>query len=214
MPRIIFYLALSFVLLITYKSGTFNFPINEVRVISSETHYDENKLNKYIKSLYGKDLLVSNIDTIQTNIMKDQHIRYAEIKKSFPSTLEITIYHHKPIAKYDDKIMTSNGSLIDYSKNKANLPLIIDHDDDPASAKKILLFSIEQLDKIKLKINKIEIFHSLVRIYANSLILTSDTSNFKKNINRLILSFDEINRVYGKEITSIDMRYSNGFAIK
>jgi cell division septal protein FtsQ len=67
---------------------------------------------------------------------------------------------------------------------------------------------------ISLNIDKIEIYHSLIRIYSDSLVLLSDKSNFKKNIKRLILAFDEIHKVYGKKVSTIDMRYSNGFAIK
>ena len=146
--------------------------------------------------------------------MSDDQIRYAEIKKSFPSTLEIRIFHHKPIAQYGNKILTSNGSLIVHPKHKNRLPVIIDHYNDATFAKDIFMFSTEQLDMIRLNIDKIEIYYSLIRIYTDSIVLISDRSNFKKNIRRLILSFDEIHRVYGKKVTSIDMRYSNGFAIK
>jgi cell division septal protein FtsQ len=214
MSKIIVYISFFLILLITYKSGFFAFPINEVKIISSEKNYNENKLDKFISSLYGSDLLLIDIDTIQKKIMSDNQIRYAEIKKTFPSTLEIRIFHHKPIAQYENKILTSNGTLIDYPKHKNRFPVIIDHYNNVTFARDICIFSTEQLNMISLKIDKIEIFHSLIKIYSESLILISDRSNFKKNIKRLILSFDEIHKVYGKKVTSIDMRYSNGFAIK
>jgi len=214
MPKIIAYIILFVILLITYKSGIFTFPIDEVKIISSEKNHNENKLDSLIRSLYGNDLLLMDIDIIQKKIMSDDQIRYAEIKKLFPSTLEIRIFHHKPIAQYGNKILTSNGSLIDHPKDKNRLPIIIDHYNDATFARDIFMFSTEQLDLINLNIDKIEIYQSLIRIYTGSLVLISDKSNFKKNIKRLTLSFDEIHKVYGKKATSIDMRYSNGFAIK
>jgi len=214
MPKIIVYIILFLILLITYKSSIFTFPIDEVKIISSEKNHNINKLDRLISSLYGNDLLLIDIDFIQKKVMSDDQIRYAEIKKSFPSTLEIRIFHHKPIAQYGNKILTSNGSLIDHPKHKNKFPLIIDHYNDAIFAKDIFMFSTEQLDMISLKIDKIEIYYSLIRIYTDSLVLISDRSNFKKNIKRLILSFDEIHRVYGKKVISIDMRYSNGFSIK
>ena len=214
MSKTITYITLFLILLITYKSGIFTFPIDEVKIISSEKSYNTNKLDKFISSLYGNDLLLLDIDTIQKKIMSDDQIRYAEIKKSLPSTLEIRIFHHEPIAQYGNKILTSNGSLIDYSQHNNRFPVIIDYFNDAAFAKDIFMFSTEQLDTISLKIDKIEIYHSLIRIYTDTLVLISDRSTFKKNIKRLILSFDEIHRVYGEKVTSIDMRYYNGFAIK
>jgi cell division protein FtsQ len=185
-----------------------------VQITSSEKNYNINKLDKFISSLYGNDLLLIDIDIIQKKIMSDDQIRYAEIKKSFPSTLEITIFHHKPVAQYGNKILTRNGSLIDHPEHKNRLPVIIDHYNNATFAKDIFMFSTEQLEMISLNIDKIEIYHSLIRIYSDSLVLISDRYNFKKNIKRLILSIDEIHRVSGKKVTSIDMRYSNGFAIK
>jgi cell division septal protein FtsQ len=185
-----------------------------VKIISSEKNHNENRLDRLISSLYGNDLLLMDIDIIQKKIMSDDQIRYAEIKKLFPSTLEIRIFHHKPIAQYGNKILTSNGSLIDHPKDKNRLPIIIDHYNDATFARDIFMFSTEQLDLINLNIDKIEIYQSLIRIYTGPIVLISDKPNFKKNIKRLILSFDEIHKVYGKKVTSIDMRYSNGFAIK
>ncbi len=180
MPKIIVYIILFLILLITYKSGIFTFPIDEVKIISSEKNHNENKLDSLIRSLYGDDLLLMDIDIIQKKIMSDNQIRYAEIKKSFPSTLEITIFHHKPIAQYGNKILTSNGTLIDHLQDKNRFPVIIDHYNDATFAKDIFMFSTEQLDMIRLNIDKIEIHHSLIRIYTDSLILISDRSNFKK----------------------------------
>ena len=81
MPKIIAYLIIFVILLITYKSGFFTFPIDEVKIISSEKNHNENRLDRLISSLYGNDLLLMDIDIIQKKIMSDNQIRYAEIKK-------------------------------------------------------------------------------------------------------------------------------------
>ena len=65
MPKIIVYIILFLILLITYKSGIFTFPIDEVKIISSEKNHNENKLDSLIRSLYGNDLLLMDIDIIQ-----------------------------------------------------------------------------------------------------------------------------------------------------
>ena len=68
MPKIIAYIILFVILLITYKSGIFTFPIDEVKIISSEKSHNENKLDRLINSLYGNDLLLVDIDIIQKKI--------------------------------------------------------------------------------------------------------------------------------------------------
>jgi cell division protein FtsQ len=214
MTKYILFVLLLFTLYLTYKSGFISFPIQEIDIISSDKKYNEKKINKYIDSLYGKDLLLSNIDIIQKRILSDDWISDAEIIKSFPSKLTIRIYQHEPMAIYNNLILSKTGMLINSLENVQNLPIIIDKNNQPISAHEILSFSQSNLKKVNLTVEKVEIYHSLIKIYTTSIVLISDKTNFKRNIKRLIPLFLDIKNTYGKAIKSIDMRYSNGFAIK
>ena len=191
-----------------------SFPIEEIDVISSDKKYNEKKLNKYIDSIYGNDLLLINIDMIQKNITSDEWISDVEVIKSFPSKLSIRIVQHEPLAVYNNQIMSKSAILISSSRNLDNLPVIVDKQKRPTAAYDTLLLTLVSLKKIDLVVKKIEIYHSLIKIYTTSIVLISDKTNFKKNIQRLVPSFSDLKNIYGKKITSIDMRYSNGFAIK
>ena len=214
MTRYFLLLLLIVILTFTYKSGIVSFPIEEIDIISSDKRYNEMKLNKYIDSIYGNDLLLINIDMIQKNITSDEWIIDAEVIKSFPSKLSIRIIQHEPLAVYNNQIMSKSGILITSSRNLDNLPVIMDKQKRPTAAYDTLLSTLVSLKKIDLVVKKIEIYHSLIKIYTTSIVLISDKTNFKKNIQRLVPSFSDLKNIYGKKITSIDMRYSNGFAIK
>lgn len=214
MARYFLLLLLIVILTFTYKSGIISFPIEEIEIISSDKKYNEKKLSKYIDSIYGNDLLLSNIDMIQKNIISDEWISDVEVIKSFPSKLSIRIIEHQPLAIYNNQIMSKSGILIRSSSNLGNLPVVVDKQKRPTVAYDILSSSLDGLKKINLVVKKIEIYHSLIKIYTSSMVLISDKTNFKKNIQRLVPSFSDLKNTYGKKITSIDMRYSNGFAIK
>ena len=214
MTRYFLLLLLIVILTFTYKSGIVSFPIEEIDIISSDKKYNEKKLNKYIDSIYGNDLLLINIDMIQKNITSDEWISDVEVIKSFPSKLSIRIIQHEPLAVYNNQIMSKSGILISSSRNLGNLPVVVDKQRRPTAAYDILLSTLVSLQKIDLVVKKIEIYHSLIKIYTTSIVLISDKTNFKKNMQRLVPSFSDLNNIYGKKITSIDMRYSNGFAIK
>ena len=96
MTRYILLPLLLVILTYTYKSGIISFPIEEIEIISSDKKYNEKKLNKYIESIYSSDLLLSNIDMIQKNILSDEWISDVEVIKSFPSKLSIRIIQHEP----------------------------------------------------------------------------------------------------------------------
>ena len=214
MARYFLLLTLIVILTFIYKSGIVSFPIEEIDIISSDKNYNEKKLNKYIDSIYGNDLLLINIDTIQKNITSDEWISDVEVIKSFPSKVSIRIIQHEPLAVYNNQIMSKSGILISSSRNLDNLPVIVDKQKRPTVAYDILSSTLVSLKKIDLVVKKIEIHHSLIKIYTTSIVLISDKTNFKKNIQRLVPLFSDLKNTYGKNITSIDMRYSNGFAIK
>ena len=214
MARYFLLLLLIVILTFTYKSGIISFPIEEIEIISSDKKYNDKKLSKYIDSIYGNDLLLSNIDMIQKNIISDEWISDVEVIKSFPSKLSIRIIEHQPLAIYNNQIMSKSGILIRSSSNLGNLPVVVDKQKRPTVAYDILSSSLDGLKKINLVVKKIEIYHSLIKIYTSSMVLISDKTNFKKNMQRLVPSFSDLKNTYGKKITSIDMRYSNGFAIK
>ena len=214
MTRYFLLLLLIVILTFTYKSGIVSFPIEEIDIISSDKKYNEKKLNKYIDSIYGNDLLLINIDMVQNNITSDEWISDVEVIKSFPSKLSIRIIQHEPLAVYNNQIMSKSAILISSSRNLDNLPVIVDKQKRPTAAYDTLLLTLVSLKKIDLVVKKIEIYHSLIKIYTTSIVLISDKTNFKKNIQRLVPLFSDLKNTYGKKITSIDMRYSNGFAIK
>jgi cell division protein FtsQ len=214
MTRYFLLLLLIVILTFTYKSGIVSFPIEEINIISSDKKYNEKKLNKYIDSIYGNDLLLINIDMVQNNITSDEWISDVEVIKSFPSKLSIRIIQHEPLAVYNNQIMSKSAILISSSRNLDNLPVIVDKQKRPTAAYDTLLLTLVSLKKIDLVVKKIEIYHSLIKIYTTSIVLISDKTNFKKNIQRLVPLFSDLKNTYGKKITSIDMRYSNGFAIK
>ena len=201
-------------ILVSYKSDYFYYPIDEISIISKNKKYNQKVLNKYIDTLYEKNLLTINIDEIQETILSDIWIRDAEIVKSFPSKLNIKIIQHIPIAIYNSNIITSTGTLIESSHSYKHLPTVVDHSDNIKSASKILSFSLNNLEKTDLRVKKIIIYHSLIRIYASDILLITDKEKYKVNLKRLVTSFDKLHEIFNKKINSIDMRYSNGFAIK
>ena len=214
MYKSLFILFLLIIMLLTYKSDYLYYPIKEIHIISKNKKYDEKTINTYIDSLYDKNLLTLDIDDIQETIVSDEWIRDAVITKTFPSALSIHITQHMPIARYNSNIVTSTGTLVKSSDSSKGLPNIIDHSNDLKSASHILSFSLESLKKINLQIKKIVIYHSLIKIYTSDILLVTDKEKFEINLARLTASFEKIYDIYDKKITSIDMRYSNGFAIK
>lgn len=214
MPKIFIIIIFFLLSLILYLSDSFVYPIDEVEITSTTSNYDTDKINDIVASIQGQDLLSLDLGDIKRSISSDDWINDVEIKKSFPDTLEIIIIPQQPLAIYNSKIMMMDGTVIDAPSLPLDLPIIIDHTNDSHSSMNTLILTVKLLQKIDLDIKKVEIHDSLIKVFTSTNVLISDRVNYEVNLNRLIISFQDLKKLFKREIKSIDMRYSNGFAIK
>ena len=214
MPKIFYIILIVTSIFTVYKLDLLNYPIDEVDINTNDINYNQQRIDNLIRTIYGKDLISLDISNIQKYIVEDIWIKDAEISKSFPSTIKIKIIQHQPYAIYNSKLMMRDGSIIKSDNISYELPVIEDNTNNVSKSRRILTISTENLNKIDLKIKRIEIFNSLVRIHTSKYILISDRINLELNLNRLALSLNDLIEAFDQEINSIDMRYSNGFAIK
>ncbi len=214
MPKILITTVFFLLIFILYISDYFVYPIDEVEITSTNSNYDNKKINDIVFLIQGQDLLSLNLNDIKSSIRSDGWIRDVEIKKSFPNKLEIIIIPQEPYAIYNSKIMMTDGTVIKASLLPTDLPIIHDHTYDSLSSMNTMILTDNLLQKIDLDIKKIEIHDSLIKVFTSTNILISDRANYEVNLNRLVLSFKDLQKLFKSDIKSIDMRYSNGFAIK
>ena len=108
----------------------------------------------------------------------------------------------------------TDGTIIKASLLPTDLPIIHDHTYDSLGSMNTMILTGNLLQKLDLDIKKIEIHNSLIKVFTSTNILISDRDNYEVNLNRLVLSFKDLQALFKRDIKSIDMRYSNGFAIK
>ena len=214
MPKIFIIIIFCLLSLIVYTSDSFVYPIEEIEITSTTSNYDNKKIDDIVASIQGQDLLSLDISDIKRSIRSDDWIRDVEIKKSFPDTLEIIIISQKPFAIYNAKIMMIDGTIIESPSLPLDLPIIIDYTNDSVNSMNIMILTDKLLQKIDLDIKQVEIHNSLIKVFTSTNILISDRVNYEVNLNRLVISFQDLKKLFKREIKSIDMRYSNGFAIK
>ena len=214
MPKIFIIIIFFLLSLILYLSDSFVYPIEEVEITSTTSNYDTEKINDIVASIQGQDLLSLDLGDIKRSVRSDDWIRDVEIKKSFPDTLEIIIIPQQPFAIYNSKIMMMDGSVIGAPSLPLDLPIIMDHTNDSQSSMNTMILTVKLLQKIDLDIKKVEIHDSLIKVFTSTNMLISDRVNYEVNLNRLVISFQDLKKLFKREIKSIDMRYSNGFAIK
>ena len=128
--RILIYLFLLFVL------STVNIKINESQNIYSSkvnqinieglSKVDNTKIHNALDNLFYKNILLVDKEEIQKVMSKYNIVEEYNIKKIYPSTIEINIKPTNFVARLssNDQLVGANGKLIDDKENKDVLPYI------------------------------------------------------------------------------------------
>lgn len=74
--------------------------------------------------------LLTRTSTIKKLIKQNSYIKKVSLKKKWGNNIEITIEEYQPIAVLEEKIILSNGNLIDNNYNLLDIPNLINTPND------------------------------------------------------------------------------------
>lgn len=220
MPALIGKKKFLFVIFIFFFLTTYHFkknytlPILKVKTVNfiGSNNFEENIKDEITKFLTKKNLFYLDNDNLLKLLKKSKWLKSYQIKKKYPSHVDIILKEHKPIAILDNNFFLINDNYkvtdkIDI-KNKLNL-IIIKGDFDNDKFRKVYIAL--KNTKIFSKIKELH-FSNLGRwdIYLNNNILVRMGSyNIKKQVNLLNIIFSK-----KKNIKNIDLRTEDIAIIK
>ena len=216
--NIIIYLLFLFILSTTsgkFKENqkNYSFKINQIN-IKGLSSTNNSKIYNELNNIFYKNILLVGKDEIQKVISKYNIIEEYNIKKIYPSTIDIKIKPTKLIAKLsnnDQLLVGSNGKIIKDKKNTEILPYIFGE----FNSKEFLIFkkNIDQSKFIFTEFKTLYFFPSSrwdILTYDNILIkLPQD--NISKSLD---LAYKIINNIDLKSKKLIDLRINNQLIVK
>ena len=215
--RILIYLLLLFIL------STVNIKLNESQNIYSSkvnqinieglSKVDNTKIHNALDNLFYKNILLVDKEEIQKVMSKYNIIEEYNIKKIYPSTIDINIKPTNFVARLSssDQLVGANGKLIDDKENKDVLPYIFGE----FKSKDFLKFK-KNITKSRFIFNKFKMLYFFpsnrwdILTYDDILIKLPQDNIFKS----LNLAYKIINNNDFKNINLIDLRISNHLIIK
>ena len=128
--KVIFYLLLLFILSttstkFTKNSNSYSYTINQIN-IEGLSSIDNLKIFDQLNNLLYKNILLVRQEEILKVINNYNIIEEYNIKKIYPSTIDINIKPTKFVARlsYNEKLVGANGKLIEDKENSSSLPYI------------------------------------------------------------------------------------------
>ena len=216
--KIIIYLLFLFILsTISGKfeenQNSYSFKINQINIEGLSSN-DNSKIYNELSNLFYKNILLIGKDEIQKVISRYNIIEAYNVKKIYPSTININIKPTKFVARLsnnDQLLVGSNSKIIEDKKNREVLPYIFGE----FNSKEFLIFK-KNIDQSKFTFTEFKTLYFFpskrwdILTYDNTLIkLPQD--NISKSLN---LAYKIINKNDFKNKNLIDLRVNNHLVIK
>tara|TARA_B110001452_G_scaffold129615_1_gene107727 strand:- start:393 stop:1067 length:675 start_codon:yes stop_codon:yes gene_type:complete len=215
--KIILYLI--FLLILSTTSGKFTkyhngyySKINQVN-IDGLSKKDNSKIYNELDYLFYKNILFIRKEEIQKVLSNFNIIEEYNIKKIYPSTININIRPTKFVARLfsNDQLVGANGKLIEDQKNNETLPYI-----DGIFNYKYFLSLKKDIVKSKFNFNEFKILYFFPSnrwdiLTYNDILIKLPQHNISKSLN---LAYKIIGSNDFKNINLIDLRVHNHLIIK
>ena len=188
-----------FLILTTYRSQNlfldFKFNIEKI-IIENSSIYNEMDIKKGLISIYNKNLLFLDKESIKKILATKSFIQSYEVKKIYPNKLKIKIYEKKPIAILQSKkkkfYFTDNNDFVAFQdlENYKDLPIVF-------GKRKNFKILFKALNEINFSIDQIKKFYFFesnrwdLLTYQNKLIKLPNKDYLLSLKNYLILKNDK-----------------------
>ena len=191
------------------------YPIKEVKLKGEFIYVDEDKLYQKLNLFIGKDLMHVDLIDIKKNIEKNDWIKSSLIERQFPDTLAIELFEYKPFLLWNEEsFIDDEGKKFVVEKTiSIDLPSI---KSNTISYEKMYSLYIELsnlLNKIDLKISAIAHAGDMLKIRTNKYKFLVRYSDSSQKFDEFINVYEQFRDTSKKNIKTIDLRYSTGFAV-
>ena len=219
-----FLLVVSLVFLVLVVYGSFSavqtvldVPVSQVDVEGKFRYLTEEDVNRVIGNYVNNDFVRVDLNKLRNEFLALPWVYQANIRRKLPNGLQVTLKEQKPVAYWNkDGLINEEGETF----FPAHLPIIdgLPHLSGKNHASVLLLYRqlVEQLPAVQQPVRRVVVNDSnLARVeIASGAILIFDASDLleKMQIWKTISSDDLGNRL--SEVEYVDLRYSNGAAVK
>ncbi len=194
-------------------------PIKRVQVAGNFVYLSPVELEERAANIIRGGFFTVNVDGVKRELQQEEWIDYVAVRRVWPDSLVIYIKEHEPVAVWDNKALLSNEVKI-FSPTEDSFPTGLPILTGPRGSHRMVLEKYEFI-KARLTGQNMEIATlTLTERRAWQFRLTNGTAVMlgRKNVvERLDRFFRFVLPHHAENLLqaiSIDMRYTNGFAIK
>jgi len=219
---VVFVLSLCVVGWIIFAKSPSFWPVKQITTIGKLEHVSQQQLLEILEIEISRGMLTIDLQNIRQKTLQLPWVKSVDVRKDWPDTLTFFLEEFQPIALINEHYLTERGSLIERGTYVYNQPILTLAIENKNFDKEIDLVALvksigdlqKKLEDHQLIIEKMTISESnswLISI-ENKFVIKAGRRHQVKRIESFLDVYPDLQSK--NKLESIDLRYSNGLAVK
>lgn len=210
--------AFSCVYLISHIHISRYFPIKTVRVFGVN-RVDRHEVEELVVPLVDHGFFTVNVDYIRDRLLQMPWVADTFVRRAWPDMIDITVIEKNPIARWNDQSLISDMGVL-FSPNQDTYPPKLPQLVGPEGKQIEVLQYFNQMGRmfapIRVKIAYLELtpYSTWKLILDNGMNLQMGRKDILTRLNHFVKVYPKIIGDRAPNVEYIDLRYSNGMAIR
>lgn len=217
--KLVFFLALIgtlFFLVNQYPSEK-HFPITAVKVFGIK-NMDQNELKRILFPLVNKGFFSTDVEAIKDRLLQSPWVSHAVVQRKWPNQVSIVLTERHPVARWKNSLLSAEGELFSPTNKTypSGLPQLLGPNGQQLRVFQYYKNLSAMLRPLHNKITRLELTPELSWnvVFENGMKLGVDHKDILTRINHFVKVYPKIVGSRVAEVEYIDLRYSNGLAVR
>ncbi|WP_133130395.1 cell division protein FtsQ/DivIB [Legionella yabuuchiae] len=215
---IIFALLLSLRLLYLFIADPSRFPINTIQISATYQHISRTQLEKILSNYMGSSYFTLPTGELLHQLRALDWTEQVEIDRVWPDTMKITLIEKKPVAIWNNQLITAKGEFLgnDVALYSSSLPRL----NGPENQQLDVLQNYQKLSKL-LAINGLSASSLQLRenqawdlTLTNGIKLRLGKRDLEPRLERFCRAYPAVFADKQEQLSSVDLRYARGMAVQ
>jgi cell division protein FtsQ len=204
---------------VTHLPGLF--PLHSVRLMAAPQRVDTAEVLEVVRNEVRGNFFTVDIKQLRQSLEKLPWVRGVNIRREFPSRLEVQLEEHKALAHWNNSALVNRQGEVFFvgkdwaAQSEQVLPLFMGPDGDAAEVTQYYTQFERQLAGLNLQVDQIILTprHAWRLHLSNGMILELGREDMRQRLKRFVKVYPYSLAAVQHRVKYVDLRYRNGFAV-
>ena len=198
---------------VTHLPGLFT--LHSVRLMAAPQRVDTAEVLEVVRNEVRGNFFTVDIKQLRQSLEKLPWVRNVNIRREFPSRLEVQLEEHKALAHWNNSALVNRQGEVFDAQSAQVLPVFMGPDGDAAEVTQYYAQFERQLAGLNLQVEKIVLTprHAWQLHLSNGMVLELGREDMQQRLERFVKVYPYSLAVVQHRVKYVDLRYRNGFAV-